>query len=1358
MKGIVNIFIFLLVPLGCLSQGEFNNWYFGSHCGITFNSGIPVFLPGNPENIGVFLAEVSVSDSAGNLLFFSDGTNLYNRNKVLMPGAYDLLGGGVHAQIIAVQDLTYHNLYYLFTVQDPTYFPEQIIGLRYSVIDMQLDGGLGGIVSGMKNIPLPMGDSVITTLTATRHHNNKYAWVVAYRHGIESQYLAYLIDSSGVNTTPVVSESTLEHPFFGTDVPGFIRISPDGQHLFCTDSLTELCHFNTSTGVATPRFRFWHEGEWLDNDWRGSQEFSIDSRYVYFMTFLGNQFAGHNAIVQYDMINTDSMAFMESRADIGDSCKWILQMAPDWKIYVTDSSGSNLHRINRPSAPGAACDYQRNVLYLEGNLHRSCLPQFLQRYKVYISSSGGQCQDSVAFTSDIWPPADSIRWDFGDPGSGTSNYSDLPNPFHIYSNAGSYQAECRVRHIDKRVDTARVTVVVSDSTQPVLGNDLTICEGESVIFDAGFCVGCSYLWTELLTGTVVGTGQTLTTSEAGHYEAAVTGLNGCTGRDSVWLNTTPVPVVTNTPPAKAICSGELTDIVLTSNAPGATFNWTATLTAGNVTGFGPDSGLVISQILVNQGSSPGEVTYHITPKVGSCIGILSDYAVTVNPVNSVEVSIAASGNNLCAGDAVTFTATPVNGGTNPTYQWIVNGVNAGTNSPIFTYPPLDGDVVTCILTSSIAQCIINNPATSNSVVMAVNPLLPVSVSITESSNPVCSGTAVTFTATPANEGTTPTYQWSVNGSNAGTDSPVFTYLPSDGDVVTCMLTSSIVECITNNPATSNSVVMTVNPILPVSVSITESSNPVCSGTAVTFTATPANEGTTPAYQWIVNGVNAGINNPVFTYPPLDGDVVTCMLTSSIAQCIINNPATSNSVVMTVNPILPVSVSITESSNPVCSGTAVTFTAIPVNGGTTPAYQWIVNGVNAGTNSPVFIYLPSDRDVVTCMLTSSIAQCIINNPATSNSTTMTVNPILPVSVSITASSNPVCSGTPVTFTAAPANEGTAPNYQWRVNGSNAGTNNPVFTYTPSNGDLVTCMLTSSIAQCIINNPATSNMITMVEIETPQVSFTRCFDSVTTIDAIPIHLKGGIPLGGTYSGPGVNPTTGVFTPSAAGAGTKVITYSYTNVHSCTAAGSITIIVQIPSPFTCGGMLTDIRDGNVYRTLQVGSLCWMGSNLNYGTRIQSSTHQSDNCIAEKYCSKDQESNCYLGKAVYQWDELIQYGNTAGPGYQGVCPPGWHIPSVADYQELIDANQGSSLAGTFLKDLYLIPRGFEALLQGMAYLNTAWAFTSGELPAGTLFWTSSPGSGNRIVTRGMNNRNQSVSQYESSRVNAFAVRCVRN
>jgi PKD repeat protein len=98
-----------------------------------------------------------------------------------------------------------------------------------------------------------------------------------------------------------------------------------------------------------------------------------------------------------------------------------------------------------------------------------------------------------------------------------------------------------------------------------------------------------------------------------------------------------------------------------------------------------------------------------------------------------------------------------------------------------------------------------------------------------------------------------------------------------------------------------------------------------------------------------------------------------------------------SVTGTCNTVLPVSVSISASSNPVDAGTQVTYTATGVNGGTSPVYQWKVNNVNAGTNSSTYQYIPSDGDVVTCVLTSN-ANCVTGNPASSNAVTMTVNSV------------------------------------------------------------------------------------------------------------------------------------------------------------------------------------------------------------------------------------------------------------------------------------------------------------------------------------------------------------------------------
>ena len=473
-------------------------------------------------------------------------------------------------------------------------------------------------------------------------------------------------------------------------------------------------------------------------------------------------------------------------------------------------------------------------------------------------------------------------------------------------------------------------------------------------------------------------------------------------------------------------------------------------------------------ISLPNGSSDYYIAFQGNAKRG--FGVCIDDVQIACTASPVSVTISASSNPVCAGTSVTFTATPTNGGTTPSYQWKVNGTNVGTNNASYSYTPVNNDAITCVLTSN-ASCVSGNPATSGSVTMTVSPVLPVSVSITPSVNPVCAGTSVTFTPIPVNGGT-PSYQWFKNTAAVGTG-PSYSYVPANGDQVYVTMTSSL-TCKSGSPATSGAVTMTVNPLLPASVSISPSANNLCANTPVTFTATPTNGGTTPAYQWKVNGNNAGTNSATFTYAPSNADAVTCVLTSN-ASCVSGSPANSDPVTMTVNPLLPASVSISPSANNICANTPVTFTATPTNGGTTPAYQWKVNGNNAGTNSATFTYAPANADAVICVLTSN-ASCVSGSPANSGPVTMTVNPLLPASVSISPSANNICANTPVTFTATPTNGGTTPAYQWKVNGNNAGTNSATLTYAPENADAVTCVLTSD-ETCSTGSPANSSELTM-----------------------------------------------------------------------------------------------------------------------------------------------------------------------------------------------------------------------------------------------------------------------------------------
>ena len=616
------------------------------------------------------------------------------------------------------------------------------------------------------------------------------------------------------------------------------------------------------------------------------------------------------------------------------------------------------------------------------------------------------------------------------------------------------------------------------------------------------------------------------------------------------------------------------------------------------------------------------------------------------------------------------------------------------------------------------------------------------ITIVAEAGAVCSGNPVTFTATPIFGGMNPSFQWQVNGINAGTNSSIFTYIPDSADQVNCILTSSEI-CVTGNPAISNQVIMEVYPVLPVSISVAAASNPVCEGDAVAFTASTSNSGVLPVFQWFVNGIPVGTNDSIYTYTPLDGDQVYCTLTSS-ETCTTNNPATSNTIITTVYPNLLVTITITTQENPVCEGETVTFIASTSNKGNLPVFQWFVNGSLAGTNDSVYTYTPISGDQVSCILTSS-EQCTANNPATSNTITMIVNPLLPVGITITSSANPVCEGIPVTFSGAAINGGSTPAYQWQVNGINAGMNNAVFSYTPVDGDVVSCILTSN-AECITNNPATSNSITMSVVEAPLVTFTTCFDTTTTINAKPYKLKGGIPLGGLYSGPGVNQVTGYFNPAMAGVGSHQIEYRYINFASCSDLTTRSIQVFPSSLVTCGTSFIDIRDNTNYPTVQIGSQCWMAANLDFGSEVPHTGPQRDNCIPEKY--KTAIGSWQL--AVYQWNELMCYSDEEE--IQGLCSPGWHVPSDADWITLFANWTNNAFAGAPLK--YSGYSGFNALMAGAEFFNKGWEYDG----FATFFWSSTSHGPWKAWAHGMNDYNHSVSFYPSYRANAFSVRCVRD
>jgi uncharacterized protein (TIGR02145 family) len=415
---------------------------------------------------------------------------------------------------------------------------------------------------------------------------------------------------------------------------------------------------------------------------------------------------------------------------------------------------------------------------------------------------------------------------------------------------------------------------------------------------------------------------------------------------------------------------------------------------------------------------------------------------------------------------------------------------------------------------------------------------------------------------------------------------------------------------------------------------------------------------------------------------------------------------------------------------------------PLTGGVPAGGIYSGPGVTAGIFDPA----AAGVGIHTIIYTHTDANSCVN----SDSKSLTVNPLPGAPGTITGASTLCQASMSVPYnTSVIAN---AVSYLWAVNPTAAGT-----IIGNSSSVLINwSALYSGPAQITVKgvngcgDGAISVPLNVTLNPKPEVTLSRCIDSVTSTVAKPITLKGGIPLGGNYTGAGVNTAQGILYPSLAGSGSHTLTYTYTNAYGCISAATSTFLIQNPTPWNCGSLLTDIRDSKQYPTILIGTQCWMAANLDYGRAVTSTFVQRDNCVVEKYCFNDTPANCTAGGGLYQWDEAMVYASA--PGIQGLCPPGWHIPTDTEWTLLFSNFINNGFAGSPLKATGY--SGFDALVTGVSFFNRSWSFNN----FASLFWTSTAHSPYKAWAHGMNSFNPSVSLYPAARANAFSIRCLKD
>lgn len=386
-----------------------------------------------------------------------------------------------------------------------------------------------------------------------------------------------------------------------------------------------------------------------------------------------------------------------------------------------------------------------------------------------------------------------------------------------------------------------------------------------------------------------------------------------------------------------------------------------------------------------------------------------DISIFDQSVSAVHVNINSDqvNNSICEGTTITFSASTSNYEGVASYQWFVNGEYVASGGSYGSASLQDESVVNCILLNVGNQAI----ATSNAICINVNSPNNTSPSILieAPTETICDGTPVQITPVTTNAGQIPNFAWFVNGQASGNSEIFVSTSLQDGDQIHCIMESSE-ACLSNQFATSNTITMSITPNHIPSITITSNlSNPICFGQSLILTANTGDVGSTPSYEWLVNGFLVGAQSTCTSSSLADNDVISCTVYTSDNTCVSSSSATAEYTVQ-VNPLVTPSISITADSDTICENSEVLFSSTVVNGGLTPTYNWFVNGVSVGSNATYSSTTLQDNAIVSCVLNSS-ASCVSSVTATSNQIVIVVTST-PAVPTITYSNGILSSGSAI----------------------------------------------------------------------------------------------------------------------------------------------------------------------------------------------------------------------------------------------------------------------------------------------------------------------------------------------------------
>jgi gliding motility-associated-like protein len=672
MKKIV-LFSFLLFSTIVFSQGEANNWFFGQNAGLNFNSSTPTPISGS---LNTYEGCASFSDTNGNLLFYTDGTTVWDKNNNPMPNGNGTLKGDPSSSqsAIVVPHPGNSNLFYIFTVGANDYNNQgELInpteGLHCYTVDITANGGLGDVIG--KSIDLSDGKNAQWTekVTSVKGADCNTFWVISL---VNNTYYSYKIDDViGLNTTPIISPVT----YFANDTRGYLKVSPDGKKLasatYGQNSRLILYSFDDSTGkVANDGQTLLSNSNYFNQAY--GVEFSPLSTKLYCSTATYNGTSQNYTynLFQFDL-NNSNIASSKTLIHSQVGYRGALQLAPNGKIYATipvsyDIGTQYLDAINAPDELGTACDFQTNAINLSPKKAMQGLPPFIASLLLPIEITDNTSSQNInkttvkrcigenySVTAQNISGNPTYKWTFNGSPIGSNNASLTLNNLTA-TDAGLYALTVETTDDCGFPTTYKGEITLEVFTPPnaIIATDINQCDDNN---DGFFNFNLHTLKdTEILNGQNPAEFEVLyftnqTDADNGNIANAV---QGNYTNSSAYSSDTIFARIQNINGTNCYETTSFTITVFESpNPPTTILNYT--VCDSNITGTDTDGietfdlTTKTSEILNNQSPTNYNVTYYLDAALASPILTPNTFSNTSNP-QTIYAEIVNNNNSSCS--------------------------------------------------------------------------------------------------------------------------------------------------------------------------------------------------------------------------------------------------------------------------------------------------------------------------------------------------------------------------------------------------------------------------------------------------------------------------------------------------------------------------------------------------------------------------------------------------------------------------------------------------------------------------------------------------------------------------------------